>query len=305
MGWSTASVAPVSRPSVLLATCAEVPDGDDDDRLGADALRGAGLDVGFAVWDDPAVDWAAPDLVVVRSTWDYARRHADFLRWARAVPRLANSADVLAWNTDKRYLAGLAGAGLPVVPTSWYEPGDPVPPPAGPVVVKPTVSAGSRDTRRHDDPVAAQAHAGDLLAAGRPVMLQPYLDAVDTAGETGLVYLAGTYSHAFGKAALLGADSAATDALFAPEEITEREPGDAELRVGEQALDAVAAQGVSVRSDLLYARVDLVPDTDGAPLLLELELTEPSLFLSTGGEAAFAAWTGVVRTATLAAAARR
>lgn len=292
-------------PTVLLASCAEVPDGDDDDRLGADAVRAAGVEVGFGVWDDPSVDWAAPDLVVVRSTWDYSRRHDDFLGWAAAVPRLVNTADVLAWNTDKHYLAALAAAGVPVVPTEWYAPGEQVPAPATSVVVKPTVSAGSRDTRRHDDPAAAVAHADELLAAGRPVMVQPYLEAVDTAGETGLVYLAGAYSHAFGKGALLGADAEATAALFAPEELTERDPTERERAVGEQVLDVVAGLGVVARGQLLYARVDLVPDADGEPLLLELELAEPSLFLCTGGDGALGRWADAVRTATVTAAARR
>ena len=41
----------------------------------------------------------------------------------------------------------------------------------------------------------------------------------------------------------------------------------------------------------LYARVDLVPGDDGAPQVIEVELTEPSLFLTTddGAAARFAA----------------
>jgi hypothetical protein len=36
---------------------------------------------------------------------------------------------------------------------------------------------------------------------------------------------------------------------------------------------------------LLYARVDLAPGTDGSPLLMELELIEPSLFFECGPRA--------------------
>ncbi len=294
----------MSGPSVLLATCAEVPDGDDDERLGVEALRQAGVDVAFGVWDDPGIDWSAPDLVVVRSAWDYARRHDDFLAWARAVPRLANPAEVIAWNTDKRYLGELAAVGVPVVPTRWYAPGDPLPEPEGPVVVKPTISAGARDTRRHDEPAAAVAHAAELLAAGRTVMVQPYVDGVDAAGETGLVFVGGRFSHAFGKGALLTAGDRATSALFAEEQITAREPSTRELEVGEQVLDAAELRGPVARADLLYARVDLVPGPVGEPLLLELELAEPSLFLRAGHGAA-ERWAEAVRTAAVAASARR
>jgi glutathione synthase/RimK-type ligase-like ATP-grasp enzyme len=220
------------------------------------------------------------------------------------VPRLANPAEVIAWNTDKRYLGELAAVGVPVVPTRWYAPGDQVPEPEGQVVVKPAVSAGARDTRRHDDPAAAAAHAAELLAAGRTVMVQPYVDGVDAAGETGLVFVGGRFSHAFGKGALLTAGDRATSALFAEEEISEREPSARELEVGEQVLDAAELRGPVARADLLYARVDLVPGPEGEPLLLELELAEPSLFFRAGHGAA-ERWAETVRTAAVAAAARR
>lgn len=266
------------RPLVLLATCDAMPAGDPDEQVAVHALARAGLDARFAVWDDPGIDWPGADLVVVRSTWDYPGRRAEFLAWARSVPRLANPARVLGWNTDKTYLRRLAGAGLPIVPTDWYEPGDQVLPPSGEVVVKPTVSAGARDTQRHPDPAAAVAHAEALLAAGRAVMVQPYLQAVDATGETGLVWMCNQLSHAFGKSALLAAGAGATADLFAAEEIAARDPSAAERDTAERVLDSLAALSPVAREDLLYARVDLVPDATGAPVVLELELAEPSLW---------------------------
>ena len=289
---------------MLLATCAEIPDGDDDEQLGVEALRAAGVDVTFGVWDDPGVDWSAPDLVVVRSAWDYARRHDDFLAWVGSVPRLANPAPVIAWNTDKRYLGELAAVGVPVVPTRWYTPGDNPAVPSGAVVVKPTVSAGARDTRRHDDPAEASAHVAALLGAGRDVKMQPYVTSVDTVGETGLVFLSGEFSHAFGKGPLLTAGRHSTSALFAEEVIATREPTARQLEVAQQVLDAVELRGHAHRADLLYARVDLVPGADGEPLLLELELAEPSLFFAAGHGAA-QRWAEAVRTAAVTASARR
>ena len=90
---------------VALATCAELPQLGEDEPLLLDALRDRGIDAEPAVWDDPGVDWAArSSLVVVRSAWDYAPRRDEFVAWARSLPRLLNPADVIAWNTDKRYL---------------------------------------------------------------------------------------------------------------------------------------------------------------------------------------------------------
>ena len=121
----------MSRARVALVTCAELPELDPDDRLVVEPLRALGIDVVPAVWDDPAVDWAAVDLAVLRSPWDYARRRDEFVTWSESVPRLLNPAAVIRWNTDKRYLRALAASGAPVVETAWLEPGDQVDLPAG------------------------------------------------------------------------------------------------------------------------------------------------------------------------------
>src|SRR5947208_12420337 len=106
-------------PRVALVTCAAFPQLGEDEPLLLDALRERGVGAEPAVWDDPTVDWAGYDLVVVRSAWDYSSRRDQFVEWARSVPRLLNPADVIEWNTDKRYLATLARA----VPTQFVEPG--------------------------------------------------------------------------------------------------------------------------------------------------------------------------------------
>jgi hypothetical protein len=114
-------------PLIGIATCAAVPDLDEDGPLLLAALRAAGARAQPAVWDDDIVDWAAFDAVLVRSTWDYPLRRDEFLRWARGCPRTANPVDVLVWNTDKRYLDDLARAGVPTVPTLLVPPGSPPP----------------------------------------------------------------------------------------------------------------------------------------------------------------------------------
>jgi hypothetical protein len=285
---ATARPRPGTPRTVALVTCAELADLDPDDRLLLDPLAGQGIHVTAAVWDDPGVDWASFDLVVLRSTWDYAQRRDDFVAWAAAVPTLVNPADVVAWNTDKRYLRELAAAGVPVVPTSWVEPGDFWASPLdGEWVIKPAVSAGSIDTGRynladlaHRD--LASAHVARLQAANRLVMIQPYLPAVDSYGETAVLYLDGAYSHSIRKGPLLMGPDLGEAGLYKEETISSRLPTPAELKVAEAAL-AVVPGGAD---RLLYARIDMIPGLDGEPLLVELELTEPSLFLGTAPGAA-------------------
>ncbi|MEU3457439.1 hypothetical protein ABZ671_28120 [Micromonospora sp. NPDC006766] len=273
-------------PRVALVTCSALPDLDPDDRLVLAPLAARGVAVEAAIWDDPAVDWSGYDLVVLRSPWDYALRRDEFVVWAQKVPRLVNPADVVAWNTDKRYLAELSAAGVPTVPTVWVEPGDTWAPPtgSGEYVIKPAVSAGSQDTGRYDlaDPghrELATAHVRRLTAAGRVAMIQPYLSAVDTAGETALLFFAGpdglAFSHAIRKGPMLTGPDLGVAELYKQEQIDPRTAGPDQLAVAQRTLAAVPGGP----GQLLYARVDLIPGPDGAPVLVELELTEPSLFL--------------------------
>jgi glutathione synthase/RimK-type ligase-like ATP-grasp enzyme len=254
-----------------LATCAAFPEGDPDDAH----LLAALPEARFAVWDDPGVDWAAFDLVVIRSTWDYQEQRDRFLEWVRSVPRIVNPPEVVEWNTDKRYLGELPGA----VPTTYLEPGEAFAAPGGEYVVKPTVSAGSRHTARFAPGEEARAAAlvASIHASGRTAMVQPYLRSVDELGETALLYFDGVYSHAIRKGPLLTPGADPTSEAFAPETIEPRDPP-----ADERALaDAIVAR----IGTLAYARVDVVRGGDG-PLVLELELTEPSLFFAQSGGAA-------------------
>lgn len=264
-------------------TCREFDRLDADDRLVIPELAALGVRAEPAVWTDPAVDWDSYDLAVVRSTWDYVDSRGDFLAWARSVPRLANSAEVMRWNTDKRYLRELAEAGVPVVPTQWFEPGDNLRlPERGAYVIKPSIGAGARDAGRFDlaEPAErelAHKHGQRLLDRGATVMVQPYLNAVDEAGETALLHFGGQLSHAIRKSALLSGPGTEVAGLFREERITPRDSSAAETAVAAAVLAAVPPD---LSAGLLYARVDLVPDVSGQPVLLELELSEPSLFLA-------------------------
>lgn len=278
--------------SIALVTCAEIPDLEPDDQLLLEPLRALGAEPAIEVWDDPAVDWSSYDVVVLRSTWDYAPRRDEFVTWAASVPRLVNEASIVAWNTDKRYLAVLAEAGVSVVPTTWVTSPGWTPPTDGQWVIKPAISAGSRDTGRYDmssasDRDHAVAHMSRLVDAGRVAMVQPYLSAVDTYGETALLFFDGMFSHAIRKGPMLDGPDLGVEGLYVPEAITARIPSPEELATATKALGSIPA-GLPAP---LYARVDLIPGPDGASTLVELELTEPSLFLdhSDGAPARFAA----------------
>jgi hypothetical protein len=263
--------------TVAIATCAAHPEPDGENRLLLEALRALGVDARAVAWN-AAEDWTAYDAVVVRATWDYTWALDDFLRWAGAIgPRLHNGPEVIAWNVDKRYLFDLERAGIAVLAGEHVAVGTSFRPPAGRFVVKPTISAGARDTAVYDDARhdAAREHVRALHAAGRDVLVQPYFGRIDSEAETAVVFIEDRLSHCMRKSPLLALDQPVRGGPFRPEDMCRRE--------GDEDVVALARRAWRVAAERfgppLYARVDVLRSDAGEPAVLELELVEPSLYL--------------------------
>lgn len=272
---------------IALATAIAAFDLDHDLAPLLNAAGRAGVHAEVLAWDDPCVSWGRFDAVLLRSTWDYTQRLPEFLAWCARVEqcsRLFNPLPTVRWNTDKHYLGDLAAKGLPVVPSQFIEPGQSaaatIATQRGEFVLKPCVGAGARDAARFrpEQSEAALLHAQALLERGHSVLLQPFLPGVEGYGETALIHIGGRYTHAIRKGPLLPADGAASQALFAAEDIQPRIATEAEHAVAEAVLAALPERP-------LYARVDLLPSAEG-PRLLELEMVEPSLFFEASPSAA-------------------
>ncbi|MFE4961533.1 RimK family alpha-L-glutamate ligase [Streptomyces sp. NPDC056660] len=269
-------------PRIALATYdpGVEPSKDQDLPVLLRALAAAGADAVARPWDAPDVEWGAFDLVVIRSTWDYSWRTEEFLPWLERVgkaTRIANPASVVRWNSDKRYLGDLAAAGVPVVPTRYLAPGDPVELPSDrDFVVKPTFGAGARFAARYtpDEHGTAVRHLARMHGEGLTAMVQPYVAGIDVSGERALQFFGGRLLHASRKRAVLTPGTAYDADKVAHPDLARWDPTPAELALAERALAAVPEA-----PELLYARVDLVDGADGRPQVMELELVEPNLFL--------------------------
>ncbi|RRQ89611.1 ATP-grasp domain-containing protein [Streptomyces griseofuscus] len=272
-------------PRIALATYdpGTAPSRDADLPVLVRALNDAGARADAPYWDDPGIDWSAYDLVVVRSTWDYSWRAAEFTAWLERVARatrIANPAEVIRWNLDKRYLGELAAAGVPTVPTSYLAPGEdgaPVLPTDHDYVIKPTSGAGARFAARYTpaEHETAVRHLARMHAEGFTAMVQPYLQGIDVTGERALQFFGGRLLHASRKGAVLSPGTPYDADKVAHPDLTPWQPTDAELALANKALAAVPGS----TAPLLYARVDLADGPDGTPRLMELELVEPNLFL--------------------------
>jgi len=268
-------------PRVALATCAALPGLDVEDAALVPALRAIGIDGVPLVWNEAAVRWDDYDMVVVRTPWDYANKIVAFLAWIDRVAALRpmwNPAPLLRWNTDKRYLRELESRGVPIVPTRWFARGERADLPRvlreegwSEAVLKPVVSAGARRTRLvRPDSVAQGVDFLTEQLTQRDMMVQPYVAEVSSVGELSLLYFNGTFSHAVRKIPASGDFRVQTEHGGRVLSVT---PTAEELAAAGRVLDAMQA-------DTLYARVDLLPGAEGQMRLLELEVTEPSMFLN-------------------------
>lgn len=262
-----------------------VPELDPDDRLLLRELRGRGLTVSVAVWNDPRADWAASRLSILRSTWDYHRRYGEFAAWidkASSLTTIKNDFDLLNWNAHKSYLRDLAARGVPVVPTVWVKRGERASL-AGiaadqgwrELVLKPARGSASHNVtvaRRDADSFAAAQTRLDRLTQTDDALVQPYLQSVIDYGERALIFFGGRYSHAVVKKPF---DS---DFAISGEPSTSIKATAPEIAVAKAAVEAVPAS-------TLYARVDLLRDAQGEPVVSELELIEPALYLAVHGPA--------------------
>jgi len=269
---------------IALITYDGLPDLDPDDGLFRDELIKRGYKVQACIWDDDSVDWSQFDISIMRSAWDYHLKKERFFAWMESVSKqtkLLNPPEMMRWSSHKSYLKELSAAGLPVVETHWVEKGasakgvfDSLNWPKA--IVKPAVGLATFGVKKlalddsgsgkADNIKAAEEHA-DNLARTEDVMIQPFLPSVEDYGERALIFLDGKYSHTIRKSCF-----------------QHLAPGGhaGEKSVPSDDREVAAAQKVlqHLLHVPLYARVDLVRDFADTPVVLELELVEPSLFLS-------------------------
>jgi glutathione synthase/RimK-type ligase-like ATP-grasp enzyme len=266
--------------TIALATCKKLPHLDVDDQRLHQALRQANIPTEIAIWDD-VVDWSKYELCIIRSTWDYVPRYDEYIAWTEQVAAqttLWNPAPLIRWNSTKAYLQELQIQGIPIVPTRWLEAGNP-----GDftglmaengwteIVVKPLISAGGNDTFRIN-PETLKTYQTELdnLLAERDLMAQPFMPTVQSTGELSFLFFNNEFSHAVQK-------------LPSADEFRVHEHRGGMIRSYDSPKEYIDFAFQCLKQapwPTLYARVDILLDEDGRPLLTELELTEPSMFLA-------------------------
>lgn len=254
-----------------------------DYSLGIGPLEALGWSVDELPWRSPGIDWDRYDAVYICTPWDYPEHLAEFMAVLQAIDEsaavLVNDIALVRWSLEKTYLRDLEAAGAAIVPSLWCD--DIRVADANAwfgqlgsrrLVIKPVIGANARDTLVLAAPLGAELQ--DRLRTtfrDRPCFVQPFMDNILSDGEHSLFFFGGEYSHAIQK-------------LPRPGDFRVQEEHGADIRPAVADPDLVGAAAAILRlvePSPVYARVDLVRDSADAPLLMELEVIEPSLYLRT------------------------
>ncbi|NVJ65836.1 MAG: hypothetical protein HWE16_05055 [Gammaproteobacteria bacterium] len=274
--------------NIAIASCADLPDWEKDDLPFFAELTRRNINYDILAWDS-VTDWAQYDACLIRTTWDYQERFAEFVSWIETVSsqtKLLNQKDILLWNSHKKYLKDLEEAGIAIAPSEWlltagdydiesimqrrgWDKG----------FIKPLIGANARECCRFETSpeglVKAQQHVVRLTPL-EDLVLQPYLNSVEEFGETSGIFFDHQFSHGTRKVPVKGDFRVQDDygAKDYPYELNEQE----------KAVAAKALAWVEKKfGRLLYARIDFLHGENGEAYLNEMELIEPSLFFRHGG----------------------
>lgn len=278
---------------IALATCITYPNLSVSDGLLATALTKRGHQVSAGPWNGPDESFTSQDMVVLRSNWDYHSHVEAFLAWlaelSGAGVQVVNDVDLVRWNIDKRYLLELGAKAVPIPAIAPFDPINVDTDVNADVdavvnadrirswlhdigrdraVLKPAWGASGHlvETVAIDDPPSVIEQLSER-SDGRAFIAQEFVPEID-GGEHALVFFGGRHSHAFLRVPQAG-EFRVNSGHGGRVEPVEADP--ALIRFGHQVLEALPGPPV-------YARIDCLLTADG-PVLMEVELNEPSLCL--------------------------
>lgn len=250
-----------------------------DDLALQSTLHKLGCNASIVPWDDTSVSYQQFDTAVVRSCWDYQHRLPEFIKRMQAIEqhcRLVNNASTIIWNSNKRYLQWLSDHEVPTVPSFFIDDHMNLTPfcwnfSTDKVIVKPSIGASGHHTYLVDaqDFNSIKKHVLHLTR-NQSAVLQPFIKSVQTDGERSAVIIDG-------------------DPVFA----MKKKPAENGFLVHEHWGGTYSETFLTHKDRLflkhlikvlnpipMFMRVDFLYDEQQQPLLLELEMIEPNLYLS-------------------------
>lgn len=252
----------------------------DEATLLMDALKTKGFTVERTYWDNPDYNWSQTKAIVFRTIWDYFERFDAFQEWLQKVhikTILINPLSLIEWNIDKHYLKDLSEKGIRVMETDFVDKGyhrtlaevcqhkgwkD--------IVIKPAISGAAFHTYKiMETEIIKNEALFEKLVGERDMLVQEFQPTIMSKGEASLMVFNGKYTHAILKKAKPG-DFRVQDDFGGT--VHEYQPTPEEITFAEKVFATCNPMPA-------YGRVDIVWDAKGNPMLSELEIIEPELWV--------------------------
>ncbi|EAV9674413.1 hypothetical protein FFT86_07540 [Campylobacter upsaliensis] len=256
---------------LIIATCKAYKEGNEALKKLKAKLENLHYQCELKAWQEIRVRHLAQNtLILPLAVWDYSLEYANFLHFLNELERakisILNPSEILKMNADKSYLKILEEANLPIIDSIIFKQNEDFnfsQIPFQKAVIKPLVGQSGYKVRFLEQKMPTKE---EFLHGA---LIQPFIESVEELGEFCLIFFGGKFNYAIHRQTQ---KDWRANSNYGVKIAPLKNPSKAHIDLALKALKALKS------SNLLYARVDLLPQKNGKALINEVELIEPSLY---------------------------
>ncbi|CAG9470996.1 hypothetical protein Q6T38_001125 [Campylobacter upsaliensis] len=256
---------------LIIATCKAYKEGNEALKKLKAKLENLHYQCELKAWQEIRVRHLAQNtLILPLAVWDYSLEYANFLHFLNELERakisILNPSEILKMNADKSYLKILEEANLPIIDSIIFKQNEDFnfsQIPFQKAVIKPLVGQSGYKVRFLEQKIPTK----EEFPHG--ALIQPFIESVEELGEFCFIFFGGKFNYAIHRQTQ---KDWRANSNYGVKIAPLKNPSKAHIDLALKALKALKS------SNLLYARVDLLPQKNGKALINEVELIEPSLY---------------------------
>ncbi|EAI2136992.1 hypothetical protein EKP34_04940 [Campylobacter upsaliensis] len=256
---------------LIIATCKAYKEGNEALKKLKAKLENLHYQCELKAWQEIRVRHLAQNtLILPLAVWDYSLEYANFLHFLNELERakisILNPSEILKMNADKSYLKILEEANLPIIDSIIFKQNEDFnfsQIPFQKAVIKPLVGQSGYKVRFLEQKIPTK----EEFPHG--ALIQPFIESVEELGEFCFIFFGGKFNYAIHRQTQ---KDWRANSNYGVKIAPLKNPSKAHIDLALKALKALKS------SNLLYARVDLLPQKNDKALINEVELIEPSLY---------------------------
>ena len=241
---------------LIIATCKAYKEGNEALKKLKAKLENLHYQCELKAWQEIKVCHLAPNtLILPLAVWDYSLEYANFLHFLNELERakisILNPSEILKMNADKSYLKILEEANLPIIDSIIFKQNEEFnfsQIPFQKAVIKPLVGQSGYKVRFLEQKIPTK----EEFPHG--ALIQPFIESVEELGEFCFIFFGGKFNYAIHRQTQ---KDWRANSNYGVKIAPLKNPSKAHIDLALKALKALKS------SNLLYARVDLLPQKNG------------------------------------------